>query len=333
MKKGTVLVYSCRITSAALMLGCFIPLLAHAQMVNLPLPARQDEAPVFLRSGAAQSAAALVGKAKAEPGLSSDDALVEEATLTIAPPGTTTNAQDKLDDKQIEKAGLPVARPAPSAPDNKGGQERQAQSFGWDAAARQALFFTGIMHGFRFATEPESRAELRGPFFKDYFNTIRSLRGWDDGDPFIVNYIGHPMEGAVSGYIQIQNDPQGIKQEFGRQEAYWKSRLKAFGFAALFSTQFELGPLSEASLGNIGLKPTKESQHPMAWVDLVVTPTAGTAWLVGEDALDRFIVRRVENKVSNRLVRALLRSFLNPSRSMANFLRFKYPWYRDDRAL
>jgi hypothetical protein len=36
----------------------------------------------------------------------------------------------------------------------------------------------------------------------------------------------------------------GAIQEFGMREVYWKSRLKALGFAIPFSTQFELGPLS-----------------------------------------------------------------------------------------
>jgi hypothetical protein len=34
----------------------------------------------------------------------------------------------------------------------------------------------------------------------------------------------------------------------------------------------------------------------MAYVDLVVTPVAGTGWLVGEDMLDHFLIRRLEDK-------------------------------------
>ena len=173
---------------------------------------------------------------------------------------------------------------------------------------------------------------MRGPFFKDYFNTLKRVHGWEDGNGFVVNYIGHAMEGAISGYIQIQNDPKG-NQELSMGKTYWSSRLKAMGWAALFSTQFELGPISEASLGNVGLKSRGKAKNPMAWVDIVVTPTVGTAWLVGEDILDHYLVRRVENNSSNRLVRALARSFFNPSRSLANMLRLKVPWYRDNRTL
>ena len=56
-----------------------------------------------------------------------------------------------------------------------------------------------IQHAFRLTTESGTRADLKGPFFKDYFKALKSLRGWNDGDPFLVNYIGHPMQGSVLG--------------------------------------------------------------------------------------------------------------------------------------
>jgi hypothetical protein len=206
-------------------------------------------------------------------------------------------------------------------------------SFRWGAAIQQSLRFLAIQHAFRMATEEGSRAEIKGKFFKDYFATLRRVRTWHDGDPFIVNYIGHPMMGAVSGYIQVQNDPRGVKQEVGFNKEYFKSRLKAFGWSALYSTQFELGPLGEAAFGNVGIRPTKTWKYPMGYVDLVVTPVVGTMWLVGEDTLDRWVVLPLESRVRNKTARLLIRSFLNPSRSMANVLRSKWPWYRDDRRL
>ena len=243
---------------------------------------------------------------------------------------------DRPDDNHSEKIRLPSAMQDPFPPESRNGngvQAGKAKGFDWKGAAKQSLFLLAIMHSFNIGTDAGTREELRGPFFKDYFQSVRNLRGWDDGDPFIADYIGHPMQGAVAGYIQVQNDPKGRVQEFAMRRAYWNSRLKAAGFAILFSTQWELGPLSEASLGNIGKKPFENSPHPMAWVDIVITPTVGTAWLVGEDMLDRFVIYKLENKFSNRMLRVLIRSFLNPSRSMANILRFEYPWYRDRRAL
>jgi hypothetical protein len=213
------------------------------------------------------------------------------------------------------------------------GQAGANGGFRWGAALKQSLLFLSVEHGFRLATEPGTRAELRGPFFKDWLNSAQNLHGWRDGDPFYVNYVGHAMQGAVTGFIQIQNDPRVLGLKPGLSREYVRSRLRAFGWNTLYSTQFELGPLSESSIGNVGLRPSKTSRHPQAFVDLVVTPVVGTAWLVGEDVLDRFLVRRIEAKTPNRAVRLLARSFLNPGRSFANLMRGKWFWYRDDRRL
>lgn len=204
-------------------------------------------------------------------------------------------------------------------------------SFDWEGAFRQSMIFLGIQHAFRLATEEGSRADLKGPFFKDYFKALRSLRGWSDADPFLVNYIGHPMMGSVTGFIQVQNDPKGIKEEVGLKKSYWRSRLKAFGWSLAYSTQFEIGLASEASLGNVGIRPYGKAKHPMAYGDLVVTPVVGTGWLVGEDLIDRYLIRRFEARIANRTAQIVIRGFLNPSRSFANLLRGKWPWHRDNR--
>lgn len=260
-----------------------------------------------------------------------------ESAITL-PPASRNLAAEELGRVKPVIVKIPTVEfPRPAIiPDIKPSWEPQnveGSRFQWGAAIRQSLRFLAIQHAFRLLTEDGTRRDLKGPFFKDYFETVSKLRGWRDGDPFIVNYIGHPMMGAVTGYIQIHNDPRGLKQEVGFSKEYFKSRLKAFGWSALYSTQFEIGPISEASLGNVGIRPTKLSRHPMGYVDLVVTPVVGTAWLVGEDALDKYVVLPLESRIHNKTMRILVRSFLNPSRSMANVLRSKWPWYRDDRRL
>jgi len=204
-------------------------------------------------------------------------------------------------------------------------QENQ-QSFQWKPALLQSGLFLGIQHGFRIATEPSSRANLKGPFFADYLTSASALRGWKDGDPYIVNYVGHPMMGAVTGYIYVQNDPRAKGQVFGRSPGYWKSRLRAMAFSAAYSVQFELGPISESTIGNVGLDGRGHGA-----VDLVITPVLGMAWQTTEDAMDRLVVEPLERRVKNRVARLALRSGLNPSRSFSNALRFKVPWYRDTR--
>lgn len=191
---------------------------------------------------------------------------------------------------------------------------------------RESALFLGIQHGFRLATEPGTRTDLKGPFWRDYGRSLKGLNGWGDGDPFIVNYVGHPFAGAVAGYIQVQNDPQYRRAEFGSSSLYWRSRLRAMGFAALYSTQFELGPASEASIGNVGLQP-----GTAGWCDLVTTPAGGFGIMLAEDALDRYLVRPLERRTQSPVLRLILRGVLNPNRAFANTLRFKRPWHRDNR--
>lgn len=263
--------------------------------------------------------------------------LVVPSDFVFASENESASDNDKGSSEKLKRSAKAPDTTPPVAPNglpplpDPALQWGENAGFQWGSALRQATLFMGIQHAFRMATEAGSRADLKGPFFKDYFTTVSKLRGWDDGDPFIVNYIGHPMMGSVTGYIQIQNDPRGIGQELGMTKGYWKSRLKAFGWSFVYSTQFEIGPISEASLGNVGIRPYDGRKHPMAYVDIAVTPVVGTAWLVGEDALDKYLIRQLDRKVDNRVLRALLRSFLNPTRSMANVLRGKYPWDRDDR--
>jgi hypothetical protein len=54
--------------------------------------------------------------------------------------------------------------------------------------------------------------------------------------------------------------------------------------------------------------------------------------IIDEDAIDRFIIAKAEGRLSRNQTR-LLRSLLNPSRSVANVIRFQAPWKRDTRGL
>jgi hypothetical protein len=199
------------------------------------------------------------------------------------------------------------------------------KSFRWKSATGQALLFLAVQHGYAF-TQPKTRRDLSGPFFRDYIRSVKSLDKWDDGGRFFTNYVAHPMQGSLLGFVWVQNDPKGKAARFGRSGAYWRSRLKAVAWSAAWSTQFEIGPISQASLGNVGL------HGKQTWVDIVITPTGGGVWLVAEDALDRFVVSRIEARTGNLLVKIAARMLLNPTRSAANLLRFEKPWKRDRRS-
>lgn len=265
--------------------------------------------------------------------LNLDNALIDDLrknrfslTLTDSEPKSGQQKENKTESAAVD---VTTQDPMYRLPDDE--RWRKSQQFNWDGAMKQSAIFLGIQHSFRLATEQGTRADLKGPFFKDYLKALKSLRGWDDGDPFIVNYIGHPMMGSVAGFIQVHNDPRGIKEEVSLKKSYWVSRLKATAWSFAYSTQFELGLISEASLGNIGIRPYGNRKHPMAYVDIVITPVVGTGWLVGEDLLDKHFIRRFEDQMPDRVTYALFRSFLNPTRSFANILRGKKPWFRDNR--
>ncbi len=196
----------------------------------------------------------------------------------------------------------------------------------WVPLLKQSSLFLGIEHGFRLATEPGTREGSRGSYFKGYLNSVRNLRGWSDGDEFYVNYVGHPLQGAIAGNIWVQNDPEYRGFEFGKDPRYWRGRLRAMAFSWAYSTQFEIGPLSEASIGQIQSKPPA-----IGFVDHVVTPVVGTGWMLAEDWLDKHVIARLEGHMENRWGRLLLRGGLNPSRSMANILAGKVPWHRYTR--
>jgi hypothetical protein len=103
---------------------------------------------------------------------------------------------------------------------------------------------------------------------------------------------------------------------------------RAMAWSAAYSQQFEIGPFSEASIGNVGLRPPTTG-----WVDHVITPTGAFGLIVAEDALDRFLVKWVEARTSNPLLRGTVRLVLNPGRALSNTASGRAPWHRDGRPL
>ena len=236
-----------------------------------------------------------------------------------------------------EKAVVAVALPSGISQRCAAGTESgTACNFRWRPALMQSIRFLAIQHAMN---TPTYKGTLQGPFFRDWFRSVGAYRfsRWHDDDPFIVDYIGHPMMGAVVGRIQVQNDPRGMSLEFGKSRAYWKSRAKAMAFSAVYTAQWELGPVSETSIGNLGSfqyysKSAGHLSNGTGAVDLVMTPLGGAAWLVGEDIIDRYAITRLE-RVSRNKFYLMGISVLNPTRSVGNLLRMKTPWYRDSRRL
>jgi hypothetical protein len=234
----------------------------------------------------------------------------------------------------------PVGAVRPTAP--------LTEKFHWGSALGQSFAFLVVGHAFRLANDSGARGLLfHKPFWHDYWASSNNFNmdHWGDGDSFLVNYIGHPMEGAVYGYVFLNNDPKGRAARFGKSTIYWNSRLKAMAWATVWEAYFEIGPIfSEAAIGNeggytyvpgCGLYPCnkfpgksfKPPTNNTGWVDFVITPVVGMGWIVMEDAIEREFVDRLADG-SPALKYKILRGSLAPSHTFANLFAGKKPWFR-----
>lgn len=222
------------------------------------------------------------------------------------------------------------------------GGENQ-QGYHWKPMLWQSLGFIGVENTYRLFTDAYMRHLIAdGAYWRDYGISMQhwDMNRWNDGDDFLVDDIGHPMQGAVSSFIAIQNSPNWRRLRIGESKEYWESRFWGMMWANLYSIQQKIGPLGEAALGNVGgytyplhcafpcKNPNVEYTNDTGWTDFIMTPAGGTFWVVGEDFIDRFVSDKIQGD-SDRLIFKIIRGSLNPSRTMANALRGKMPWYRD----
>jgi hypothetical protein len=225
-----------------------------------------------------------------------------------------------------------------------------AERFHWTRALYESFTFLAIEQAYVVHDDYRWVVIENGvPFnhyWRDYKQSLSSWihAGWNDGDPLLYGYLGHPIQGAMTEFIQIQNDPRGRDLELSNTKEYWHSRLRAFLWNAIYSTQWNIGPLSELTVEKYGAKVRSEWNRDGTWpcthkpcyngtgqIDLVTTPAGGTIWLLGEDFLDKAIARRVEGATQNHFLIDLTRCALNPIRGGANILHGKAPWYRASR--
>jgi len=216
----------------------------------------------------------------------------------------------------------------------------------WDSLISQWWFDIAFEQTERLIMEPKTRDQLYGKFFHEWFSDVAQYRYglWNDGDKFFTSYIGHSLQGAVIEGIFSQNDDRVrfSEQDF-HSAAYRKALLQAFAFAAVDAVQWKLGPVSEATIGHVGLPAHWWSTpyfcnlahaycHPRTGLnDLVMNEVGGTAMTIGFQWVDKHFQRPMENRINSRALIDTMRIFTNPPQSLANFFRFRTPWYRDNR--
>ena len=244
---------------------------------------------------------------------------------------TTSEVYDDASHLNLAAATVPND-PPPHSPTSsessvnpQNSQDRNQNRFHWKPAIAEALLFTGIQHAFNITTEAGTRDTLNGHWFQDYIDSVSELRGWSDSDHFMAPYVGHPIEGSVFGFIERQNDPAYHLVQLGDGREYWVSLLRSMAYSAVWHTQWKIGPISEASIGNVMLHASP------GFITLVDTPTLGFCTMLAEDAADRYLIMGLENRTANRAVIVMARSFLNPGRTFATMMAFHVPWNRDTR--
>jgi hypothetical protein len=230
---------------------------------------------------------------------------------------TDGDASSRFNDYFLEPDAVIAVQPVPEPPSET--------HFKWRIATQESLLFTGIQHAYNLGTEAGTRDALNGHWFQDYVDSVGELRGWSDGDKFMAPYVGHTIEGSVFGFIERQNEPKYRDVQLGDGRDYFISLLHSLAYAAVWHTQWKIGPISEASIGNVMLHASP------GFITLTNTPTLGTVAMFGEDACDRYLLMGLENRTANRAIIILARSFLNPGRTMANMMAFKLPWHRETR--
>ena len=206
----------------------------------------------------------------------------------------------------------------------------------WGPMVIESVLFNAFEDGGNVYTGYWYRNEtLTGKWWGRYVASVQEWRWnrWADNNPVLDDYVGHPMMGAITNSIWIQNDPKGMTLGFENDWPYWRSRLRALAWSTFYSFAWKLGPLGEASVGHNGDHFYYDNgvyTNETGWVELVTTPVGGLGWTVAEDYLDKHVVTKLEAKSHNPIL-LTMDNFLTPARGFANILRFRPPWYRDSR--
>ncbi len=177
------------------------------------------------------------------------------------------------------------------------------------------------------ALEEKTRTELGSRFWSDYRRSIRMPGQWEDTDPWPVNYIGHPIHGAGAGIIWLDHSDKDMAASVF-SSGYIASRARAAAFSAIYSVQFEIGPLSEASIGNVrhasGDRRVGRLRRDAGWRVRSHDRGRRAGSVLG--AMDR-ITRQESCRTSYGP------TGVRPLPILANSAGSRLPWYRPDRTL
>src|SRR5258705_10728461 len=149
------------------------------------------------------------------PRVESTEAGGKEAELPDSPGALLDLTPIRLDLTPIQRD---VPRGGPHISADSGQSRFEAHSseeepYHWKGLLLQSFAFDMLQNATRIMTADQNDRHLllNKPYWSDYWASLQqfNMRRWNDGDSISVNYIGHPMEGAIAGYIEVQTDPRG----------------------------------------------------------------------------------------------------------------------------
>jgi hypothetical protein len=250
---------------------------------------------------------------------------------------TQTSSADRANGEAVPAAAPFVAKPVKAEAKRSGGIH-------WGPLFREWWTFVGIEQTERIVRESKTRDQLSGPYFKGWFDTVAAYHfdNWNDGGRVFTSYLAHPSMGAVSEAIFWQNnDRVRFSEQDFHSAAYRNALLQAFAFATFDAVMWKMGPLSESSIGNVGLpvhwwdRDCKKIHIPCVdrtgVSDMVMNEVGGTGLTILFQFLDKHVQKRIEANHQSRFVIDATRILTNPTQSFANIVRFRRPWFRDNR--
>jgi hypothetical protein len=241
-------------------------------------------------------------------------------------------APDPEDFNALPPADTPIVEPAHPA---VSGKQHVEGGIHWASLLGHEFLFLSFEHAFRVTEQEKTRDNIGGPFFKDWFYIADHVQWnrWSDGDKWFTSNLAHPAQGDVVAWIYRYNDDSaaGLELDF-HDPRYRKMLMKAWVVAAVYSAQWKLGPLSEATIGHVGLHTDLSSGTNRTGLnDYVLDSFGGIPLMILEDAADKYAVRKLERHIGNRFVIDTIRVVIDPPRGIANVMMFKKPWHRDRR--
>ena len=115
-------------------------------------------------------------------------------------------------------------------------------------------FFGGLLHVADTANAYSSywyrHETMTGKWWERYVNSVVGYKYsvWSDGNPFLDDYVGHPLMGSITNALWIENDPKGMTLEFRIRAPIGLADCARWGFQRCTALSGSWGRLASQGL-------------------------------------------------------------------------------------